>query len=433
MDFELPPRKQRHSIKHSNARLNIWHGSVRSGKTWAKVIRAAREICEGPPGPVLFIGKTERTLYRNVLKLFQDLFGKDSVKYKRGVGEAVVLGRQCDIVGANDERSEGKIRGSTYVTAIGDELTLWPEGFFKMCLSRLSLPGAKFFGTTNPDAPTHWLRRDYLKRAAELKLRAFHFRLEDNKHLDPEYVKAVKREYTGLWYRRFILGEWCLAEGAIWDMFRIDDVDDGKTLQRAHVIKELPNATKFRYKCVAIDYGTAAPFVALLLGISSKGDIFALDELRWDSKRQLSQKTDAQYSKLLRDWMDDHDLPGNTTVVVDPSAASLILQLTSDGVAAQGANNDVAKGLSEVATQFGNNTLFILDKCVGTIDEIPGYVWDPKKQERGEDAPIKESDHGPDALRYGIRHLKPYIEQFQSPPTPYRPRGTGQSAMKVKY
>ena len=113
--------------------------------------------------------------------------------------------RAIDIVGANDERSQDKIRGMTCAGAYCDEISLYPESFFKMLLSRLSVRGSKVFATTNPDSPYHWLKVDYLDNK-ELDIKIFHFTLDDNPNLDPEYVKQISKEYTGLWYKRFILG-----------------------------------------------------------------------------------------------------------------------------------------------------------------------------------------------------------------------------------
>src|SRR5690606_17299071 len=136
-----------------------------------------------------------------------------------------------------------KIQGLTLVGAMGDELSLTPESFFTMILSRLSVRGAKLFGTTNPDAPAHWLKRKFLARAGELDLATWHFTLEDNPALDPAYVAALKREYTGLWYKRYIQGLWVQAEGAIYDMFDPD----------RHVVSTLPTLVQH---WVGVDYGT---------------------------------------------------------------------------------------------------------------------------------------------------------------------------------
>jgi len=86
----------------------------------------------------------------------------DNLVYRQGQGEATLYGRRIYVAGANDERSEGRIRGMTLAGVYGDELTLWPESFFKQCLARMSVEDAKLFGTTNPDSPYHWLKTEYL-------------------------------------------------------------------------------------------------------------------------------------------------------------------------------------------------------------------------------------------------------------------------------
>ena len=118
-----------------------------------------------------------------------------------------------------DERSEQKIRGGTFSRIYGDELTLWPASFFRMALTRMSTEGAKLGGTTNPDAPRHWLKAEFMDREDELDLRSFHFTFADNPSLGPTYLDRMEKEFTGIWYKRFVKGLWVIAEGAIWDAY----------------------------------------------------------------------------------------------------------------------------------------------------------------------------------------------------------------------
>jgi len=391
--FELRPlsEKQRRSVLEADARLNVWHGSVRSGKTVASIIAALDFIERGPSAPFLFVGKTERTLGRNILDVIVDLVGPQSARFSQGTGMGEVFGHKCYIAGANDARSEGKIRGMTLAGVYGDELTLWPESLFKMGLSRLSVPGARFFGTTNPDGPRHWLKRDFLDREGELDLRSFHFELADNETLPPEYIEAISREYTGLWRRRFVDGEWCVAEGLIWDGF-----------DERHMLESLPDGVEIKEYVLGVDYGTANPFVALLIGRGSDGRFYVMDEWRWDSRKQHHQLTDAQYSRRVVDWLREEKGVWPSVWWVDPSAASFINQAARDGAPVAGADNSVEDGLRVVGTAFGKDRLFVLRCCSDLIDEIQSYGWDERAQERGEDKPIKQADHGPDALRYAI-------------------------------
>lgn len=210
-------------FKHGQLhRLNLLEGSVRSGKTWISLILWMAWLSTQPTDRLyLMTGKTMQTLKRNVLQPLQDLIGENSFDYSVSSKEGQLLGRPIAIEGANDAKSEYKIRGITLGGAYADELTLYPRDFFIMLLSRLSLPGAKFFGTTNPDNPSHWLKKEFIDNP-NVNMLCIKFLIGDNTTLDPEYVSSIKREYQGVFYDRFILGRWVTAEGAIYTTFAND-------------------------------------------------------------------------------------------------------------------------------------------------------------------------------------------------------------------
>ena len=387
--------KQIESVLAATSRLNIWSGSVRSGKTVASIIKWLKVIRDGPRGPLLMVGKTNRTLKRNVLDPMLEFLGSKRMTVNSGTGEAKILGRNVYLVGANDERAEGKIRGVTLAGAYGDELTTWPSSFFKMLLSRLSVTGAQLVGTTNPDAPLHWLKREFLDRKDVLDLSLFLFKLTDNSFLGPDYIAALKNEYTGLWRKRYIDGLWIAAEGPIYDMFDED----------LHVVSAIPETVRIERYWVAIDYGTSNPFVALLFGHGSDAITYVLNEWRWDSSQTLAQKTDAQYRIALESWLKEVVPDGSEIDImwVDPSAASFIVECGQGWLPAMASHNAVLDGIRLVSTSLAKQTLKIVGpNCQPLIDEMQGYAWDPKAQMHGEDKPIKAADHGPDALRYSI-------------------------------
>ena len=398
--------KQERSIAHSTARINIWSGAVRSGKTISSLLRWLTYVADAPRGGALVVaGKTLDTVARNVFAPLQDhaLFGPAArhVHYTRGASTATILGRQVEVITAADARAEGRLRGLTAAGAYVDELTLIPEAFFAQLLARLSVPGAKVFCTTNPDGPAHWVRKKFLLRAGELDLRHWHFTLDDNPALDPAYVEALKAEYVGLWYRRFILGEWCLAEGAVYDMWDED----------THVVDELPQIT--RWISCGIDYGTTNPFAALVLGAGADGRLYLVDEWRWDSKLQRRQLTDAEYSARLRAWMRDRGYDPEW-IAVDPSAASFKLQLFRDGVSSvMDADNGVVDGIRLIASLLATDRLRVHRSCRGWIEEAPGYSWDDDAAAKGIDQPVKVADHSLDAARYAIASTqtlwRPYV------------------------
>lgn len=389
------------SVVESTARLNIWQGSVRSGKTVASLLRFLMSVADAPTsGRVLLFGKTRESVNRNVFSVIGDpaLFGPLArlVKYNPGAAMGTILGREVDVLGANDSKAEPKVRGMTLCRAYGDELTTVPEAFFTQVLARLSVAGAQLFGTTNPDAPNHWLRKKYLLRAGELNLRTWHSTLDDNPHLDPQYVADLKREYVGLWYKRFILGAWVQAEGAVFDMFDED----------RHVVAELPHIT--RWIAVGIDYGTVNAFAAVLLGLGADGRLYVTHEWRHDSKTARRQMSPYEYSEAVRSWLAGIPLPDGDKgvmpeyVLVDPAAADFRVQLAKDGLPNKPGKNEVVEGIRTLSSLFARDRLRIHARCAGLLAEIPGYSWDDQAAEQGRDEPVKTDDHSIDALRYAV-------------------------------
>lgn len=393
------------SIVEAQARINIWEGSVRSGKTIGSLLRWLMFVAKPPrDGELLIIGKTRDSIYRNLISPLQNpnLFGAISrhIVYNNGASTATFFGRLVHILGANDAKAEPKVRGMTVAGAYVDEATTLPKTFFDQLVARCSVPGAKIFATTNPDNPSHWLRKDYLLRPDATQTASWHFTIDDNPHLDPGYVAWLKSTYTGLWYKRFVEGKWVQAEGAIYDMW-----DEGR-----HVVDIVPQIE--RWVGVGIDYGTTNPFAALLLGLGVDGRLYFTNEWRYDSKIARRSLTDHEYSERVRSWLAAIPWPGAPGLVgvrpewtvVDPSAASFVQQLYRDGLTPTLADNAVVDGIRLVGSLLATDQLKFHRGCTGWIEEVPGYCWDEKyAAEHGEDKPIKANDHSLDAGRYDLK------------------------------
>lgn len=415
-------RKQIRAIAEANGRVNIWEGSVRSGKTFSSILawvaflaiipvkgKTATKLPPGVPAPptngeLIMVGKNVDSIYRNVFAPIEKdpalAWLAQHVKYKQGANVAWVMGHRVNVIGANDDRAESRIRGMTVAGAYVDEITVLPMNFFKQLLGRMSAAGARLMGTTNPDSPAHWLKVDYLDKLDELPdWRRFHFVMDDNPSLSEEYKDSLKREYTGLWYRRFILGLWVSAEGAIYDMWAPEE---------GHVIPwaKLPEMQDIF--AVGIDYGTTNPTAAVMLGLGVDDRLYLIDEWRHDSKEGQLRLTDSELSAGLRAWLDENHLPYTnrlkpTYIIVDPSAASFQAQLRKDGVRGiADADNDVLYGIRTVSSLLSQRVLITTDRCKGWITEAPGYSWDPKASKNGVDKPIKAADHSCDAVRYAV-------------------------------
>jgi len=387
--------KQKDVMANCDETLNLLEGAVRSGKTVCSIVAFLKLIVTNSSGNVLFVGKTDRTLYRNILRPIEEMIGADYFKFRRGTGEGEIFGRTFDTAGANDERAYTKIQGMTLALAYGDELTSWPESFFQMLISRLSDPGARFVGTMNPEGPYHWMKTKFLEREHELSLASWHFILEDNYNLDVKYVENLKKFYTGLYYKRYILGQWVLAEGAIYDMFS----------EERHVKEVSPDLWHgITIKHVSVDYGTSNKCVFQLWG-NNGYTRYLKKEYCYDSKEAGRQKTDSEYADDLIQFMGNE---GIQSIIVDPSAASFKTELEKRGLYIMDADNEVLDGIREVASELAQGHIQIDPTCSNCIKEFTGYLWDTRASERGEDKPIKQNDHSMDSLRYYTKSIQLY-------------------------
>lgn len=414
--FELLSPRQEQSIRECTARINLWYGAISSGKTFASQLAWLEFVATAPPGALLMVGNTKETIERNVIDplMEPEMWAPYPVPitHTRGSGTAIIFGRLVHVVGASDAKAEKRIRGMTLAGAYVDEATLLPGlGYWNQLLGRLRVPGARLFATTNPDIPTHWLKQDVLDRQPELDMRSWHFRLEDNPSLTDDYKRQIRAENVGMWRDRFILGLWVAGAGAIYSMFDPD----------RHVVADLPRDDGGRPAIEAwllgVDYGTANPFDAGLLGVGYDDCLYVARGWRWDSRKKRSQLTDAEYSKLLRTWVDDDlrrdlglvlDLHG---VHVDPSAASFSTQLHRDhwsGV--RNADNEVLDGIRTVASLLAVDRLKFVDhpSLSDGMAELIGYQWDDDALKLGEEKPTKVDDHFPDQVRYGVRAARPW-------------------------
>lgn len=369
-------------------RLNILEGSVRSGKTFSSLIMWALWLATRPAdGKYLMVGRTLTTLKRNCLEPLQGILGDENMQVSVPAKRATIFGRNVDLEGAANALSENKIRGVTLHGAYLDEITLIPRDFFTMLLSRLSTEGAKLFGTTNPDSPRHWLKTEYLDNP-DIDVYRIKFLLDDNTTLPLDYIENLKREYTGVFYRRFILGDWVAAEGAIYPMFE----------RKLHVSDQLP---KLRMNWIGCDYGHTNPTAFLRFAAGDDGRIWVTDEY-YHMADKTGAKSPKQYARDMAAFAAKG--PSPDVVVIDPAAEGFILQLKEDApqLRIRRADNAVLEGIQLVSSAIDAGVLMIHPRCKHLIDEIQGYSWDPKAQERGEDKPVKTNDHACDALRYGL-------------------------------
>lgn len=376
--MKLYTEKQREFLLTPLRRINLLTGSVRSGKTWVSLVKWAMFVRSRPKNELfMMVGKTREALGFNCQDLLEHLTGGEFICSTKKANIAWLYGHEVRMLGANDEKAAGKIRGSTLAGAYIDELTEIPESFYAMTLSRLSVDGAVLMATTNPDSPNSYVYQKIVKNP-NIDARYYNFRLTDNDFLSQSYIENITKEYTGVFYRRYILGEWCIAEGLVYE-FGEDNIVD-----------EAPSNGEWY---ISVDYGTLNPFSAGLWCVLGDRAV-RVSEFYYSGRDTERQRTDEEYVDDVIRLAGNRDI---IRVVVDPSAASFIEALKRKGLHVKRADNEVLDGIRRTSTFLRNGNIKIHRSCENAIAEFGLYRWDERSTE---DAVIKENDHAMDDIRY---------------------------------
>lgn len=374
----------------------IASGSIRSGKTMSMSLSFALWAMARFNGEAFgMAGKTVGSFRRNVVvDLKRMLVGRGFMVTDRRADNMIVV-RRGDvenvfyIFGGKDEASQDLVQGVTLAGFFFDEVALMPESFVNQATGRCSVAGSKLWFNCNPEGPMHWFKKRWIDDQENQRMLYLHFTMDDNLSLTPETRERYMRRYTGVFYERFILGQWSRAEGLVYDMFDVD----------RHVVANPPERYDKTY--IAVDYGTQNPTVFLKIGLSG-GAWYVYDEYYYSGRETGRQKTDAAYADDLEDFTGGRK---DEREIVDPSAASFIAALRERGRNPMSAKNEVLDGIRRVARAMTEGKIYIGANCTNIINEFMSYSWDPKAADRGEDVPIKENDHCMDALRYFINTI----------------------------
>lgn len=302
--------------------------------------------------------------------------------------KAHLFGRNVYFVGAPDVGAVTTIQGATLAIAYVDEATCIPEPFWKMLETRLSVPKAQLLATCNPEGPAHWLKKEYIDRPEVHDIQTWQFNLDDNPVLDEDYKKSIRASFSGVFYQRYILGQWALATGAIFDAWDHDNIFD----------KDYPSPS---YYCAGLDYGTINPTACHIAAVSPNQwpQIRIEDEYYFNSAKYGRSKTDRELANDIKAFIGFTPI---NALYVDPAAASLKLELRNLNLPVVDANNDVLFGIRAMAQYISGKNLIVRKKCVNLIEQIQSYAWCPKAASQGEDKPIKREDHASDSVRYLI-------------------------------
>ncbi len=376
--------KQIEYFQSATHRWNFKTGATRSGKTFMDYFVIPKRVmnCTGN-GLIVILGHTKLTVQKNIIDPMQRIWGRSLVgNISATTGAIKLFDKKCYVLAADNKVRVDAIRGSSIEYCYGDEVATWDQSIFEMLKSRLDRPNSVFDGTCNPETPTHWLK-GFLDSDADL----YHqiYTLYDNPFLSDEFVHNLEREYAGtVYFDRFILGKWTLAEGLIYKIFSKE-----KNLYDQPLGKEI---TERSIQYVAVDYGTANPTVFLKIIYDPEDRMVYLDdEFYYDGRKEVVQKTDQEYGDCLERFSPQSE---TTAVIVDPSALSFRVLLRRLNYRVKEADNDVLNGIRDVSTLLSLGKLKVNARCVSTINEFGTYAWDEKAAiQTGAERPIKQNDH----------------------------------------
>jgi PBSX family phage terminase large subunit len=373
--------KQIEFARYGNHRWNFKGGATRSGKTyldfkWIIPMRIRERA--GKDGLSVILGVTKSTIERNVLEPMRNLYGDKLVGAISSDNTAWIFGEKCYCLGAEKVSQVSKIRGASIKYCYGDEVADWSEEVFALLKSRLDKEYSCFDGTYNPQYPNHWLKR-FLDSDADIFSQEY--TIDDNPFLPPTFVENLKKEYAGtVFYDRYILGKWTLAEGLIYPMFN-----------DSCIVDELPEAGEYYISC---DYGTLNPFSAGLWCVNS-GRAIRVAEYYYSGRDKQYQLTDEEYYAEVEKLAGDKNI---RHIIVDPSAASFIACIKKHGrFSVRKAKNDVMYGIRLTSAMLRAGAIKIGSDCGDAIREFGLYRWD---EDSTDDKPIKENDHAMDDIRY---------------------------------
>ena len=362
-------------------------GAVRSGKTVSMVVGFFLWSMGNFSGSTFAIcGKTVGALRRNIVMNLDEWVGElFQIREHRSENKLVVSDRAGKentyyLFGGRDESSCKLIQGITLAGVLLDEAALMPKSFVEQACARCSEAGSRLWFNCNPEGPEHWLYREWILKADEKNMLHLHFTMDDNPSLSESIRSRYEKLYTGVFYRRFVLGQWCMAEGLVYDF------DPAVHVQE-------PDEAGGRYY-ISVDYGTRNPFSAGLWQVTG-GKAYRIREFYHNGRESGRMLTDEEYCDALEDLAGD--LPVEQ-VVVDPSAASLIAAIRRRGrFCVRKAKNEVLPGIRLVATLLKAGVLLVAPCCKDTIREFQLYRWEDKAER---DSVVKENDHAMDDIRY---------------------------------
>lgn len=220
--------KQKEFIRNATHRYNLKIGARRCGKTYLDILfTIPNRLLErkGLDGLNVIFGVSKGTIERNVLQPLREIYGKDLVGFINSQNIAVLFEQEVYCLGTEKISQVSKIQGTSIKYAYGDEMAKWNKEVFIMIQASLDKPYSCLDGALNPENKNHWLKKDFLDVIKEKGLDVYtqYYTIFDNPFLPKDFVENLCKEYQGtVYYNRLILGQWCDAEGLIFQQIAND-------------------------------------------------------------------------------------------------------------------------------------------------------------------------------------------------------------------
>ena len=384
-----PKQKQVvHAYLNEDFKYMILAGAVRSGKTYIDNflflmdLRRAKQLAEknGDKHPqYILAGYSSGTIYNNVISSLEKQFGFDLRTDRHGHYNLFGI----DIVPAftGSIRGLGSIRGMTSYGAYVNEASLAVEDVFQEIVSRCSVEHSHIIADTNPDNPQHWLKTKFIDNT-DPKARTvyYHFTIDDNPTLAPDYVESLKASKSGMFYERDILGLWVTGEGTVYSDFDKSTM----VIERS----KLPDSLTYT---AGVDWGFDHPTAIMVVGHDDKGNYYLVDEAYGQF-----QQVDPHWIGVAQEFRKKYG--ANMPFWCDTARTEHIRNFQQHHINAKYGYKNVLDGVEKVAALIKQHKFYVVDGAAPNfINEIYQYVWDEKTG-----APVKDHDHAQDAVRYCI-------------------------------
>jgi PBSX family phage terminase large subunit len=378
--------KQKEFIRNANKRYNIKTGATRSGKTYLDIlytIPARIRERTGKKGLNVILGVTNSTIERNILQPLRELYGDKLIGSINSQNIAKLFGEEVYCLGAEKVSQVSKIRGASIKYCYCDELAEYNQEVFELLKSRLDKEYSVLDGALNPESPNHWLKQ-FLDSDADIYCQSY--TIFDNPFLPKNFVDNLCKEYEGtVYYNRYILGQWCNAEGLIYTRFANEPTKYIWNKKKEDGTYDLPSGLTI----IGIDYGgtkSGQAFVCTRISHDFKyvitlgsekhmGDIDPddLEELEIEFAKKMMYKYNCEI---------DYMFPDNEEVVLIRGLKRRVQELGWSTLVRGCVKEPINDRIDCGRTMISYNILYYIpEECKIFVDALSSALWDDDAKE----------------------------------------------------